>query len=130
MAERLRDANRLGLRGMHGAHEGRVAASYRQRDTPFEDLATCDGELHSTFRAACFAKGLMSDDAELKAAFQEIVDRVSSQEALTASCRRSIGIGQSDFSQVHDAHVSETNDADTPAHAWSAHSSPRLLPRK
>ena len=42
--------------------------------TAFEDLATVDGELHSTFRAACFAKGLMADDAELKAAFQEIVD--------------------------------------------------------
>ena len=42
--------------------------------TSFEDLATCDGELHSTFRAACFARGLMADDAELKAAFQEIVD--------------------------------------------------------
>lgn len=42
--------------------------------TSFEDLATVDGELHSTFRAACFAKGLMADDAELAAAFQEIVD--------------------------------------------------------
>jgi hypothetical protein len=42
--------------------------------TSFEDLATWDGEVHTTFRSACFARGLMSDDAELQAAFQEIAD--------------------------------------------------------
>jgi hypothetical protein len=42
--------------------------------TSFEDLATCDGVVHSSFRSACFARGMMSDDSDLQAALQEIIE--------------------------------------------------------
>lgn len=42
--------------------------------TSFEDLATCDGVIHPSFRSACFARGMMADDVELIATFDEIVE--------------------------------------------------------
>jgi hypothetical protein len=42
--------------------------------TSFEDLASFDGQLHSTFRAACQARGLYANDVDLIAAFQEITE--------------------------------------------------------
>jgi hypothetical protein len=42
--------------------------------TSFEDLATVNGTLHSTFSAACMARGLFADDTELILAFMEIAD--------------------------------------------------------
>ena len=53
----------------------------------FEDLASYNGQLHSTFRAACQARGLFANDVDLVAAFQEItevevcVDRIRRQFA-------------------------------------------------
>jgi hypothetical protein len=53
----------------------------------FEDLASFNGQLHSTFRAACQARGLFANDVDLVAAFQEItevevcVDRIRRQFA-------------------------------------------------
>ncbi len=40
----------------------------------FADLAYYNGEFHSTFRAACQARGLFADDVDLIAAFQEITE--------------------------------------------------------
>ncbi len=48
----------------------------------FEDLATCDGEIHTTFRSACYARGMMADDTELIATFQEIIETTVSVEQL------------------------------------------------
>jgi hypothetical protein len=40
----------------------------------FEDLASYNGQLHSTFRAACQARGLYANDVDLISAFQEITE--------------------------------------------------------
>ena len=40
----------------------------------FEDLATVNGHLYSSFRDACQARGMLADDADTMAAMQEIVD--------------------------------------------------------
>ena len=40
----------------------------------FEDLATVDGHIHTSFRDACKARGMLADDAEIIAALQEIVE--------------------------------------------------------
>jgi hypothetical protein len=40
----------------------------------FEDMATVDGVVHATFRAACLARGMMSGDAELEAALREMIE--------------------------------------------------------
>ena len=42
--------------------------------TCFEDVATVGGIVHSTFRAACLARGMMADDEELVAALREIIE--------------------------------------------------------
>jgi hypothetical protein len=41
--------------------------------TSFEDMATHNGVMHSSFYTACMARGLFIDDSELVAAFMEIV---------------------------------------------------------
>jgi hypothetical protein len=48
----------------------------------FEDLATHDGVLHPTFSHACFARGMMADDAELIAALAEIIETTVSIEEI------------------------------------------------
>ena len=40
----------------------------------FEDLATVEGHIHTSFRDACKARGMLADDAEIIAALQEIVE--------------------------------------------------------
>jgi hypothetical protein len=50
--------------------------------TSFEDIATCDGVIHCTFRSACFARGMMADDAELIATFAEIAETTVSLQQL------------------------------------------------
>jgi hypothetical protein len=52
----------------------RLLLSVTKGATSFEDLATCDGVIHTTFRSACFARGMMADDTELIATFEEIVE--------------------------------------------------------
>jgi hypothetical protein len=42
--------------------------------TSFEDLANVDGFIHPTFRQACEAYGIIHDDTEWIAAFQEMLD--------------------------------------------------------
>jgi hypothetical protein len=42
--------------------------------TSFEDLATYDGIIHETFRNACYARGIISDDDALITAMHEIVE--------------------------------------------------------
>ncbi|KAK1411671.1 hypothetical protein QVD17_38228 [Tagetes erecta] len=37
----------------------------------FEDICTVDGQIHPTFRQACFARGLLDDDTEYVEAIQE-----------------------------------------------------------
>jgi hypothetical protein len=52
----------------------RMLLSVVKGPTCFEDVATVDGTIHETFRGACYARGLMSDDNALVAAMQEIVE--------------------------------------------------------
>ena len=40
----------------------------------FADLASFNGQFHSTFRSACEARGLFADDVDLVAAFAEIIE--------------------------------------------------------
>ncbi len=40
----------------------------------FEDVATHNGMVHATFGDACLARGMMADDSDIIAAFQEIVE--------------------------------------------------------
>ncbi len=42
--------------------------------TSFVDMATFDGVIYETFQLACHARGLMSDDSELIATMQEIIE--------------------------------------------------------
>ncbi len=48
----------------------------------FQDMATFNGVVHTTFREACVARGLMSDDAEWIAAMSEIVELQVSVEVI------------------------------------------------
>ena len=58
--------------------------------TSFEDMATIDGIVHSTFRAACLARGMMADDAELIAALREIIETTISISAIRRQFARII----------------------------------------
>lgn len=60
----------------------RMLLSVVKGATSFEDVATCDGVIHSTFRSACYARGMMADDTELIATFEEIVETTVSLEQL------------------------------------------------
>ncbi len=60
----------------------RLLLSVVKGATSFEDLATCDGDIHPTFRSACFARGMMADDTELIATFEEIIETTVSVEQL------------------------------------------------
>ena len=42
--------------------------------TSFQDMATFNGVVYTSFRDACLARGLLSDDAEWIAAMTEIVE--------------------------------------------------------
>jgi len=44
--------------------------------TSFEDVATVDGVIYESFRAACMARGMQADDGEIIAAMREIIDVV------------------------------------------------------
>jgi hypothetical protein len=52
----------------------RMLLSVVKGPTSFEDIATYNGVIHETFRNACYARGLMSDDDALIMAMKEIVD--------------------------------------------------------
>lgn len=52
----------------------RMLLSVCKGATSFADLATCDGVIHTSFRSACHAMGMMADDAELIATFDEIIE--------------------------------------------------------
>ena len=58
--------------------------------TCFEDIATVDGIVHSTFRAACLARGMMADDAELIAAVREIIETTVSVSVIRRQFARII----------------------------------------
>jgi hypothetical protein len=60
----------------------RLLLSVVKGATSFEDLATCDGVIHTTFRSACFARGMMADDTELIATFEEIIETTVSLDQL------------------------------------------------
>jgi len=60
----------------------RLLLSVVKGATSFEDLATCDGDIHTTFRSACFARGMMADDTELIATFEEIIETTVSVDLL------------------------------------------------
>jgi hypothetical protein len=48
----------------------------------FEDLATVEGVVYSTFRSACMARGMMNGDSELEAALREIIETVVSLSSI------------------------------------------------
>lgn len=60
----------------------RLLLSVVKGATSFEDLATCDGDIHPTFRSACFSRGMMADDTELIATFEEIIETTVSVDLL------------------------------------------------
>ncbi len=51
----------------------------------FEDLATFDGVIYSSFREACMAHGVLEDNMEHISAMREIVDIVTSLSTIMSS---------------------------------------------
>jgi hypothetical protein len=67
--------------------------------TSFEDMATYDGVVHSSFQSACKARGMLADDSEFVDAMQEIISTTVSVSTIRRLFARMLVHGAPDDPQ-------------------------------